>query len=283
MTTPGGQLTPGDEPEIGDPPQYGVPAGAYVGDAGSPQSFKDLNTLNKDEAKRRMQSQVAPSFAAQRDGFWGRIQDLLDVLGGGYAGTLPVFVDGQIALNGRFELLRSISGYGTAYMTKNYWMGSDGGGVLGERGREIPFRGYLGPHKNCELVTGMDGSAETGHWRLLAPGTWRADILVTTGNSPTARAEHIIEVCAPDGTPWHRKVSYMPSSGGDDVTVSVATTFVVPDAGYTVHARRTKPFGLAKSRVLGGTELSAFTVNRWDLDATDHVNAPTVPDGGDIG
>ena len=55
MTTPGGQLTPGDEPEIGDPPQYGVPSGAYVGDAGSPQSFKDLNTLNKDEAKRRMQ------------------------------------------------------------------------------------------------------------------------------------------------------------------------------------------------------------------------------------
>lgn len=65
MTTPGGQLTPGDEPEIGDPPIYGVPDGAYVGDVGSPQSFKDLNTLNKDEAKRRMQQPLEGMFGRQ--------------------------------------------------------------------------------------------------------------------------------------------------------------------------------------------------------------------------
>ena len=77
MTTPGGQLTPGDETT---PPVFGVPEGAYVGDAGAPNAITDLNDMNEDEAKLRMQTPVAPSFAAHRDGQWGLVQDMIDVM-----------------------------------------------------------------------------------------------------------------------------------------------------------------------------------------------------------
>ena len=73
MTTPGQQLTPGDDQ---NPPTFGVPEGAYVGDAGAPNAITDLNTLNEEEAKRRMQAATAPSFTAQRDAAWGVFNDI---------------------------------------------------------------------------------------------------------------------------------------------------------------------------------------------------------------
>ena len=97
MTTPGGQLTPGDEPEIGDPPQYGVPDGAYVGDAGSPQSFKDLNTLNKDEAKRRMQQPLEGMFGRQANALVMFANSLLGLVQGAVnlvVGTVDAIVGG---------------------------------------------------------------------------------------------------------------------------------------------------------------------------------------------
>ena len=97
MTTPGGQLTPGDEPEIGDPPIHGVPSGAYVGDADSPQSFKDLNSLNKDEAKRRMQQPLEGMFGRQlnavaifANALLGLVQGAVDLV----VGVVDAVVDG---------------------------------------------------------------------------------------------------------------------------------------------------------------------------------------------
>lgn len=219
---------------------------------------------------------------ALAEGIGGLIGGLIDMVLGRYDGDMPAFIDGQLALNERFDLLTENAGHGAAYMTKNYFMGTSGGGGLGDRGKEIPFRAYLGPHKNCELVLGAAGSEDTGHWRLLAPGTWRADLHVTA-NSSSVRSELIIEVCAPDGTAWHRKVLAKPGTGSDEVSESMATKFVVPAEGYTVHARRTKVVNPVKHRIQGGTERSAFILTREDLDATDYANEPTVPDGSDIG
>ncbi|MGX1598580.1 hypothetical protein ACWIDS_16140 [Dietzia maris] len=220
---------------------------------------------------------------ALAEGLNGIIGGLIDMVLGRYDGDMPAFVDGQLALNERFELLQSISGYGTAYMTLNYWMGSNGGGALGERGREIPFRGYLGPHKNCELELGAEGATETGHWRLLAPGTWRSEVRVT-GESLETDARLIIEVCAPDGSAYSRAIfSKGAMNGTQQRSLAVAHTFVTDAPGYTVHALWTKQPSLAKQRLLGGTELSAFTLSRWDIDTTDHANEPEVPDGPEIG
>ena len=110
MTTPGGQLTPGDEPEIGDPPQFGVPSGAYVGDAGSPQSFKDLNTLNKDEAKRRMQQPLEGVFGRQVNAVALFTNALLGVVQGAVnlvVGTVQAVVDG---IKGIFNAIGSLFG-----------------------------------------------------------------------------------------------------------------------------------------------------------------------------
>ncbi|KAA0916469.1 hypothetical protein [Dietzia sp. ANT_WB102] len=223
---------------------------------------------------------IGDAFAA---GLNGVINGLIDMVLGRYEGSFPAFVDGQIAINERFDLLQSISGYGTAYMTLNYWMGSGGGGGLDERGLEIPFRDYLGPHKNCELVLGPAGSNETGHWRLLAPGTWRAEVRVT-GLTLETDARLILEVCTPDGTPYSRAIFAKGAFNGTQRrSLAVSHTFVVEDDGYTVHARWTKQASLAKQKLLGGTELSSFTLSRWDIDTTDYANAPEVPDGPEIG
>lgn len=110
MTTPGGQLTPGDEPEIGDPPAYGVPEGAYVGDAGSPQSFKDLNTLNESEAKRRMQQPLEGMFGRQLNAVTIFANALLGIVQGAVnlvVGTVQAVVDG---IAGIFNAVGSLFG-----------------------------------------------------------------------------------------------------------------------------------------------------------------------------
>lgn len=243
---------------------------------------------NAETARSRFNLNILSGFLSLGAGLGQLLSDLAKALfgiGGSYTGSNPELIeiqDGQLALNERFDLVTENAGHGAAYMTKNYWMGTNGGGALGGRGKEIPFRAYLGPHKNCELVIGADGSEDTGHWRLLAPGTWRADLHVTA-NSSSVRSELIIEVCAPDGTAWHRKLLAKPGSGSDEVSEVMATKFVVPASGYTVHARRTKVVNPVKHRLQGGTERSAFILTREDIDTTDHANEPTVPDGPDIG
>ena len=279
MTTPGGQLTPGDEPEIGDPPQYGVPPGAYVGDAGSPQSFKDLNTLNKDEAKRRMQSQIEPSFAAQRDGFWGQIQNIIDMVNGRYTGTLPTFIDGQLAINDRFDLLGT-SGYCAAYMSQHLRLGPG-------RNRALPFDSQIGPNNDAELVQVSRPHSEDAYpstvrpeWciRLDRAGMWHANASFVHAGEGYDRAQGEIVVLKPDLTPY--SYTTLPASrahadGGAvsevnvGVPVSLSKFFVTPDPGYYVQVRWKYNVLIGSRTVKGGARLSQFSVVQWSDDIGD--------------
>ena len=288
MTTPGGQLTPGDEPEIGDPPQYGVPAGAYVGDAGSPQSFKDLNTLNKDEAKRRMQSQVEPSFAAQRDGFWGQIQNIIDMVNGRYTGTLPTFIDGQLDINDRFDLLGT-SAYCAAYMYNNLRLGPG-------RNRALPFDSQIGPNNDAELVQvsrphpeETNPSTVLSEWciRLDRAGLWHANASFVHAGDGFDRAQGEIVVLKPDLTPYSYTTLPAPRAHADGgtvndvnvgVPVSLSKFFVTPEPGYYVQVRWKFNVLIGIRTVKGGARLSQFSVVQWSDDIA-NTNASDDPGG----
>lgn len=284
MTTPGGQLTPGDEPEIGDPPIYGVPAGAYVGDAGSPQSFKDLNTLNKDEAKRRMQAQVEPSFAAQRDGFWGQIQNIIDMMNGRYTGTLPTFIDGQLDINDRFDLLGT-SAYCAAYMYNNLRLGPG-------RNRALPFDSQIGPNNDAELVQvsrlhpeSGSGTTPRDEWciRLDRAGLWHANASFVHSGDGYSRSQGEIVVLRPDLTIYSATTlpAVLEKSGGmsldEGVPVSVSKFFVTPAPGYYVQVRWKFNVTIGVRTVRGGARQSQFSVVQWSDDIE---NATTSDDPG---
>ena len=109
MTTPGGQLTPGDE---NTPPVYGTPDGAYVGDASSPNAVQQLSHMTEASAKEAMRTPIGPSFAAQRDGFWGALNALLGLVQGGIdlvVGVVVGVVDGIKTIIGAIGSLFGMS------------------------------------------------------------------------------------------------------------------------------------------------------------------------------
>ena len=265
MTTPGQQLTPGDDQ---NPPVFGVPEGAYVGDAGASNAITDLNNLNEAEAKRRMQAPINPSFTAQRDGVWGTVDDFIAMLLGTYGGTSQPFIDGQLALNHRLDLLTDVSGYCATYQDRN-WR-SDG------NTRRVPFSAKVGPNKNAH--------PGDGGIYLDAPGTWRVDAVVTTqAEVGTAAQGRFIISVRDQNEAIYSEAWYDVLLGTSDRSWAWSTTVVVEEPNYHVRVY----FGhngspLTGRRLLGGTHRSRLSVNRWDIDTGDFVVDTDVPDGGDL-
>ena len=275
MTTPGGQLTPGDEPEIGDPPQYGVPSGAYVGDAGSPQSFKDLNTLNKDEAKRRMQQPLEGMFGRQRESVWGNggllghVADLL--FGPGPAGPAQRLSDGMTELNQRLDLMDDVSGYGAMIMANNHRFTGDY--------KTIPFNRQYGPS------TPWSVTVDTSNNRfILKAGTWSVNLLLTVPQSGALGGEAwfrpAITVYRANGTEYlNQWLDWR--SGTNPHSFFAQIPLVIPDdSGFYIQARFTQ--NTTFFRILGGTDRSKFWVNRWDMRTDNNNMIINPPDGPDI-
>ena len=276
MTTPGGQLTPGDEPEIGDPPQYGVPSGAYVGDAGSPQSFKDLNTLNKDEAKRRMRQPLEGMFGRQRESVWGNggllghIADLL--FGPGPAGPAQRLSDGMTELNQRLDLMDDVSGYGAMIMTNSHRF-------TGNAYKTIPFNMEYGPSTPWSVTVDTAGNRF-----VLKAGTWSVNLLIAV---PQAGAlggptwmRPAITVYRANGTEYlNQWLDFR--SGENPHSFFAQIPLVIPDdSGFYVQARFSQ--SSINYRVLGGTDRSKFWVNRWDMRTDNNNMIINPPDGPDI-
>lgn len=287
MTTPGQQLTPGDDQ---NPPVFGVPEGAYVGDAGASNAITDLNDLNEDEAKLRMQTPVAPSFAAQRDGQWGLVQDMIDMMNNRYTGTVPVFIDGQLDLTDRFDLLGT-SAYCAAYMYNNLRLGPG-------RNRALPFDSQIGPNNDAEIVQLFRTHPEAGspsggasEWciRLDRAGLWHATVSFNHAGDGFNTSQAEIVVLNPDGTPYSYTTLPAASPHADAGGVSdvargvpvVLSKFFVTDApGYYVQVRWKYSVLVGIRTVKGGARMSQFSVVQWSED----VENTTVSDdaGGTI-
>ena len=281
MTTTGGQLTPGDE---NTPPVYGVPDGAYVGDAGSPNAISQLSHMTEASAKDAMQTPVAPSFAAQRDGQWGLVQDMIDMMNNRYTGTEPTFIDGQLDLTGRLDLLGT-SAYCAAYMYNNLRLGPG-------RNRALPFDSQIGPNNDAELVQVSrshpeDGSGSTirQEWciRLDRAGLWHATTSFVHSGDGYSRSQSEIVVLRPDATIYSATTlpAVSEKSGGmsldEGVPVSVSKFFVTPEPGYYVQVRWKFNVPIGVRTVRGGARQSQFSVVQWSDDID---NAATSDDPG---
>lgn len=251
-----------------------VPEGAYVGTAGQSNSISQLSEMTEAKAKTQMQAPVKPSFNAQQGEFWGRMKDLLDAMGGTYTGNIPVFVDGQLAINDRIDLLGT-SGYCAAYMGSHFRIGPG-------RNRALPFNEQIGPNQDAELVSVSRTHAEAGggdrtEWciRLDRPGLWHANAMfIHAGDGfDLSRAE--IVVLNPDLTPYSYTTLPAPRAHADGggindvdrgVPVSLSKFFVVDAPGYYVQVRWKFNVLVGIRTAKGGARLSQFSVVQWSDD-----------------
>lgn len=265
-----------------------IPDGAYVGTAGQHNSLTDLNGLTEDEAKYRMRQPVTPSFNGQRDGQWGLIQDMIDMMNNRYTGTVPTFIDGQLDLTGRFDLLGT-SAYCAAYMYNNLRLGPG-------RNRALPFDSQIGPNNDAELVQvsrphpeAPNPSTVLSEWciRLDRAGLWHANASFVHAGDGFDRAQGEIVVLKPDLTPYSYTTLPAPRAHADGgtisdvnvgVPVSLSKFFVTPDPGYYVQVRWKFNVLFGIRTVKGGARLSQFSVVQWSDDIA-NTNTNDEPGG----
>ncbi|WP_440221165.1 hypothetical protein [Dietzia sp. MNB45] len=267
-------------------PDGRIPDGAYVGQVGQGNSLTDLNNLDESEAKRRMQTPVDGAFNRQRDGQWGLIDDLIDMMNNRYTGTVPTFIDGQLDLTDRFDLLGT-SAYCAAYMYNNLRLGPG-------RNRALPFDSQIGPNNDAELVQvsrphpeATNPSTVLSEWciRLDRAGLWHANASFVHAGDGFDRAQGEIVVLKPDLTPYSYTTLPAPRAHADGgtasdvnvgVPVSLSKFFVTPDPGYYVQVRWKFNVLIGIRTVKGGARLSQFSVVQWsdDIANTDTSDDP---------
>lgn len=223
---------------------------------------------------------------ALAEGLNGIISGLIDMVLGRYDGDIPAFIDGQIALNDRFDLLET-NGY--CSMT----LGSQVRIPTG-RNRAVPFDTRVGPKNHAEptVVTRRhptDNQARAENViRLDRPGLWQADLAMVQTQSKWESFAEIV-VLAPDLTPYTYTSLPTPTGmsdgtvGGDDfpskgTPINIRKMFVVPAAGYYVQVRyHCVDGGLFHPRLRGGARYSQFAVTQWasDVAATGAPENPT--------
>lgn len=285
MTTPGGQLTPGDG---STPPVFGVPDGAYVGDASSPNAVQQLSDMTEASAKEQMKAPVKPSFAAQRDGQWGLVQDMIDMMAGQYTGTKPTFVDGQLSINDRLDLLKD-NGYCSLTL---------GSQVIVPTGRDraVPFNARIGPMNHAEPVTvtrshpGVSGGTRAEDViRLDRAGLWQANVAMVQSQRdwkswaaivvlrPDLTVYTYLALPTPVGTESGVASGDFPNQQG--TPINLFKMFVVDSPGYYVQVRYfCQDGGIYNPRLRGGAQFSQFSVTQWSSDV-DATGAPENPSG----
>lgn len=224
------------------------------------------------------------------EGFNGIISGLIQMITGTYEGDYPGFVDGQIALNERFELLGT-SGYCPATMGSNFRLGPG-------RNRAMPFNTQIGPNQGAELVQVNrqhpgGGSTFRDEWciRLDRPGLWQANASFSHGGDAYSNSHSELVVLRPDLTVYSvtslpqadQKAGGAAPSGG--APVSLFKMFVIPEAGYYVQVRWRwwDAFGIRTAR--GGGIYSQFAVTQWsdEIEGDLHEDPDgTIDDGSSV-
>ncbi|CAM4322101.1 hypothetical protein NONI108955_20720 [Nocardia ninae] len=245
MTTPGGS----------------APDGAWVvgGRYGS--------DITKDSAKAIISGgMLAPYKGAQRE---------LKAVDNAFKDDLKNFEDSQLALKDRLDLLESVNGYCSLFLSKNWNLRGNG------EWRLLPFDTQLGPRKGTSL--------EASGIKLAGKGLWRCDAHITWypapsgwGQSNTAAAARVVVVYADTLTIYTERRFDMVITPYGSETASFSHTFVIPDDDKFI-VRLEAGHSRDWHMLYGGTVRSALSVNKWDTGTNNNHNLPTVPDGGNLG
>lgn len=218
------------------------------------------------------------------------ITGIIQMVTGNYEGSWQPFLDGQFALNERFDLLGQ-SGYCPTVMKSNFRLGPS-------RNRALPFDTVAGPHQGAELVQVTRthpgaGSAARTEWaiRLDRAGLWQANASFSHGGDGMGDSYAEIVVLRPDLTvysstaiPQAQQVSSLTAPRGG-APVNLFKMFVVDEPGYYVQVRWwwASPLGIRTAR--GGAAFSQFAVTQWSEEISGVVNdGPdgTIDDGSPV-
>lgn len=185
---------------------------------------------------------------------------------------LDDFYDSQLDLLDAVELLEGVSGYCNVFMSKNW--------VVGTAGALMLFDTRIGP----KVVAYEDGYASMRiPGDATGIGLWRADLQVTFA-PPSATMVAIVRLIIRDddsNTEWTRRSYNAVVTQYGAQAASFSSTFVLPGNtnGYSVYC---VIIPSANIKVLGGTVLSALSVNRWSSGVGVVANEDPVPDGGTL-
>ena len=224
---------------------------------------------------------------ALAEGLNGIISGLIDMVLGRYDGDIPAFVDGQIALNERMDLLKD-NGYCSMTLGSQVRIPSG-------RNRAVPFDTRVGPmnHASPTVVTRQhptDTQPRVENVILLdRPGLWQANVAMVQSQSKWESFAEIV-VLKPDLSPYTYTTLPTPTAatdgtvGGDDfpsrgTPINLTKMFVVPEAGYYVQVRyHCVTGGAFHPRLRGGARFAQFSVTQWSTDVA-ATGAPENPTG----
>ena len=151
----------------------------------------------------------------------GLLADIASAFLGKYSGSnqhLAQIRDGQLDLMNRTDLLSPLLDYCSVSTPP-------GSGDARKGAGRMPFTYQIGPRKNVTLVDGQ--------LRLDAKGLWDIRAMVTPSWKFTnTSVEAYIRVLRPDGSVFSQQGAYLSESSAE--TITLITSVVVPEPGYTV-------------------------------------------------
>lgn len=281
---------------MGVSPGAGVPKDyATIGGLSSLQAGKDKFITHENK-------QFRPAGGIFQRGIQTMIAAVVNLFGGALLGSWRrvapeeiIIRDGQIALNGRTDLLAGVRGYCAAYQTKNINTGKIEPDKLfgwfktwAPEERLLPFNGQLGPSKGAHIGDHGIVLDEEGLWTIyvLARRSAYRSIYAREQGLPASRLE--VYVNDPDGNEYANRSYRLPSFGvtnnmnedrlefyaDTDYSVSICVPVVVPGPGYKV------AIGVYDSRKTwwkGGTKFATLAVIKHD-NRVENLGQETVPD-----
>ncbi|MEV0759510.1 hypothetical protein [Nocardia sp. NPDC050435] len=202
-------------------------------------------------------------------------QNTLKAVDKAFNDRLDQFRDAQLDLTDRLDLLESVSGYCSLFLSKNWNLRGNG------EFRLLPFDTQLGPRKGTSLAASGIKLGGKGLWRCDAHLTWYP-APSGWGQVNTPAAARVTVVYADTLSIYTERRYDMVITPYGAETASFSHTFVIPDDEKFIvrlEAGHTRDWHM----LYGGTVRSALSVNKWDTGTVNNVNLPTAPDGGNLG
>lgn len=222
----------------------------------SPSGLQELASYDEAFVRRQALAGLRRSAEGAQSGFLDGLRDsivkpLQQVFAGlrppGWEKVAEAFVDGQLALKNRLDLLSPLLDYGSAYMDSQ-------GGFLqfGNNSGVMPFANQIGPMRGCEL--------HNNGIRLLEAGLWDIRCQMAYGNNAlgvgNGTVEWFIRVYKPDGTLFSEQIGL--EANVWTKTSTIVSSVVVPEPGYTVRVEVAWIHG--SRRLLGGPRNNRLVV-----------------------
>ena len=210
-----------------------VPEGAYT-----PSTVKDLQSVTEASARAEIRSQALVPWREGRNNFFDNIiggigKAFQDGLAGIVGGLGDLFSpvrkaaqevrDGQLALDGRVDLVDPLLNYGSVYVPQ------PSGGKQANSWHRIPF--------TAKISTTMRGCSvlPDGGIRLDRPGLWDIRAHILTGKAVGLLPRSVtleLRIARPDGSTFSTLIGQANSKSADSITV--ISSVQVPDPGYEV-------------------------------------------------